>query len=564
MRIATSALLGMALTLGAAAAVAQPAPPLGPAGPAVPPAPIAPPVAPGEPPAPPAPPPAGQIDGSEIAPPPPIPSPFPSDDRKELAGYRGGGFYLRDSRDIFRLYPQALLQVDLSVFAGAGVSKAPTSGSLGTSLDPRVTLRRARIGLGGEMLRRFSFLASVELGGQPLGNTNGTAESAAAKAGETPSADTARFAAIQSATPSAALADAYVNYSACACFNVMFGQFNAPFSLENRTPEDFTTFRERNLAIRGFAVGPGQRELGAALWGEIGPGVFDYEFGVFGGDSQNRPGLDSKPDFMGRFFTRPFAATGQSDLARTFQAGVSMRHGERDPNKIGYDYSPISTGQGFGLWSPTYTDSLGRLIHVIPSGAQNAIGGELRARTSRVALQAEAYYVVNDTREAVDGFQLTSAERYGRMKGVGWYAQLSAWPFGDAFIAPEPGLTRPRHLDLDSERSDVRAGVRHGLEVMALASGVNANYQGATRLKSTPDPKAPPEAVIAYQLGLGAQYWYSQHLRFTFDYFAYLTPGSGTADNSAAVVDNIVKDKAGVAGTAHVLHELGLRLTATF
>src|SRR5262249_3432497 len=153
---------------------------------------------------------------------------------------------------------------------------------------------------------------------------------------------------------------------------------------------------------------------------------------------QNRPSVDARVDFMGRIFVRPFAGVGSSDLARFTQIGVSARHGDRDPSHVGYDYAPMITAQGFVLWKPTYTDSLGRQVHIIPSGAQNTIGGELRIQVSRFALQGEAYYVINNTREAVDGYQLTNTERLGRMKGVAWYAQASVWPVGDAFLGPEP------------------------------------------------------------------------------------------------------------------------------
>ena len=54
------------------------------------------------------------------------------------------------------------------------------------------------------------------------------------------------------------------------------------------------------------------------------------------------------------------------------------------------------------------------------------------------------------------------------------------WPFGDPFIAPDPGVYRPRHLDLSAKAP---ARLPHGLEMIAIAAGINGNYQSATRLK---------------------------------------------------------------------------------
>src|SRR5262249_46340672 len=157
----------------------------------------------------------------------------------------------------------------------------------------------------------------------------------------------------------------------------------------------------------------------------LGGGAFNYELGLFGGDGQNRPQVDRRFDGMGRVFVRPFAGSGRLEKA---QIGVSARHGDRDPKLVGYDYPQITTGQGFVLWDPTYKDSVGRTVHILPSAGQNAIGGELRLPIEYAEIRGEAYYVANHTREALDGYSLTNTERLGQVKGVGWYVQLACWP----------------------------------------------------------------------------------------------------------------------------------------
>lgn len=559
MRIAISALFGVTVTLVTSTGALAQQPPPPPEGPrsAMPAAPstAGTPGTAGTPDAPPPPP------GVQPVPEPPaaVASPFPpegesADERMDLVGFRGG-FFLRDSHDNFRFYPHGLLETDVYGYAGPGVSKT-------ADLTTRLLIRRARVGFDGEFLKRWSFTALLEYGGQPLGNAGGTAETSAAKAGMAPTDASGRYAPVQSVATGAFPADVYINYSVCKCFNIKLGQWNIPFSMDNQTGDDYYPMMERSAAIRSFVIPGTARDIGGVIWGELGPRVFNYELGVFGGDGQNRPSVDSRVDFIGRIFARPFAGGATDDLAKYFQIGVSGRHGDRDSAKVAYDYTSITTGQGFALWKPTYTDSLGRQVHVIPSGAQNEIGGELRLRAGRFALQSEAYFVGNNTREAVDGYQLTNTERLGRMKGVGWYAQLSAWPFGDAFLTPEPGVYRPRHLDL-SGRAPTRQP--HGLEVIALVSGINANYDGASRLGSKADSKTPSGDITLYQAGVGVNYWHTKHVHVTFNYMAYVTPNSGTKTNEAVVPDNLQKLADGkTPSNGHVLHELGGRLAVAF
>jgi len=355
--------------------------------------------------------------------------------------------------------------------------------------------------------------------------------------------------------------DVWVNYRVSPWLNFQAGQFWVPFSMENRTPDPYTPWNERNLAIRAFAV-PSSRDLGVMLWGDVAGGIFSYEFGMFGGEGQNRPSVDSRFDYIARAFVRPLSR-GNSAFAKSLHIGVSARHGDRDPRAVGYDYPAITSGQGFMFWKPTYVDSLGRVTHVIPSGAQNSVGGELRARTEKFSIQGEAYYVHNNTREAVDGFQMTNTERFGLFSGVSWYVQLSAWPFGDSFFYPEPGKPRPRTMDLSNTGDG--APQKRGVEVLAIAAGINARYNGATRIDSTADAKTPSAPVTVYEFGLGAQYWHTKHTRFSLNYIVYNTPNSeDPKKNQAVVPDNLPKPAGHEPGKSNVLHEIAARISVVF
>src|SRR5262249_17856065 len=149
-----------------------------------------------------------------------------------------------------------------------------------------------------------------------------------------------------------------------------------------------------------------------------------------------------------------------------------------------------------------------------------------------------------------EGFLLSNTERLGRIRGAGWYAQLSGWPLGDAYVRPEPGISAPRQLDLS--RSEGAA--KRGLELLALFAGVNASYDGAIRGGELA-PAAPPPTIQGYALAFAAQYWHTQHVRLMLEYAAYLTPKSGET-NAAGVPDNRTAT-GGELGRGHALHELG-------
>jgi hypothetical protein len=518
---------------------AQPPPPPPLAQPSVPPAP---------PPA--QPPPAGAL---------PQTSPLEAEDDGPLAGWHGVVF-LRDSKDDFRVYPRGRIHVDINAFAGAGVYDLRAADG-GNALAPRLYLRRVRLELAGEALKRFDWLMGVDFGGQPIANANGRTQTRAANAGAEPTATSASWAAVQSPSASAALTNNWINVRVLPELNLMFGQEKAPYSLEGRTGNNTHTFMERNIAIRGFAF-PSSREIGITAWGDIGKAkVAAYEVGAYSGDGQNRPQIDSSVDFIGRGWVRPFAAGGNGPLQKA-QLGLSARVGDRDPDYVGYGYPAVTTNFGYTLWNPSYRDVGRRTVLVLPSGLQAGIGAEVRVPVSIFDLRGEVHYVANRTREAVDGYQLTGTERLGAITGVGWYLQASAWPWGDKFVQGDPGMVRPTRVDL-SKPPDIGG---KGLEVFALVAGIHASYDGASRGgaydENTPGAPGAATDLEVLQLGLGASYWWTKQVRATLNWLFYATPASGSVDNLATVPANVLPEEPNL--ETHALHELGARLQLCF
>ncbi len=286
-----------------------------------------------------------------------------------------------------------------------------------------------------------------------------------------------------------------------------------------------------------------------------------YGVSVVGGDGQNRPGVDGQFDFIGRVVARPFASDKKGLLAKA-QIGVSARYGDRDQKYVGYTMRR-SGRQGYTLWGAGYTDSLKRPIHVIPSATQAAIGGELRLPIKMVELRAEAYYVANETREGVEGFQLTNTERLGQVKGLGWYVQLSAWPVGDAFVSGDPGFSpRPHEGRSDEGAREAEVGARGGGAPRGDQRDVRRRVpRGCVRREDAGRRGGPGTDLNVMQIGLAANYWYTKNVRLGVNYSAYLTPGSGSSENLLRVPGNTVTP---ANPDAHALHELGARVSMSF
>ena len=493
-----------------------------------------------------------------------------------LAGFQGG-IFLRDPSDDIRVYVRGRLHLDFHSFLGGGAADLPAEEG-GALLTPRFFARRARIELAADLFRRWFALVGVDFGGQPITNPMGDVQPPTVPPGQAPLQAWTRFAPPQSVGPTAQLANVYIDYTLLRQFHVMLGQHQAPFSLENRTGNDQHPWMERVLPIRAF-VQPNGKEIGMTIWGDINEAqTLSYELGLFVGDGPNRPQVDSYPDFIGRIVVRPFARgtpvakeDAPSGLSKAFSRahlGVSMQRGARDPAFVAYDYPAITTAQGFALWDPRYLDTRGRLVRVLPSGAQNRIGGELRVPIDRYELRAEAYWVDNGTREAIDGFAFEHTERLGNVEGVGWYVHASAWPIGDAFVNGEPGFSRPPRLDLSGATPKKSYDDRRGLEVMAIAAGVQARYDGAVRGgdydAATPGAPGRTSKISVVQLGLGATYWHTRFVRVSVNWLAYHTPGSGAGENLALVPGNLLRDAENPARSAAWMHELGARAAVNF
>jgi hypothetical protein len=402
-----------------------------------------------------------------------------------------------------------------------------------------------------------------------MDNAKGTNETSAAGLGTAPTANTARYGSAQTTSVKGAPTDVFVNFRAAPEFNVMAGQYNAPFMMENMTSDKYGSFMERSLTVRAFGI-PTNKEIGAMAWGEVADRTLTYYAGVFAGDGQNRPNVDNRADVMGRVVVRPLSQSGS--VLKDLQVGASGRYGMRDNNYVFYDYPQMTTESNYAFWqpfyqgaTPTFAGGTGGWVHVLPSGAQTAVAGEIRIPISDFDVTSEVVYLKNGTREAAEGAPQTSFRR-GDMRGVSYYVELGYWPLGNRDINGIPGTMKPAHVDFKKPPSSPK----QALQLLAKWEQLSASYAGSSRA-GTPDAKGIDGDIKVNAFSLGANYWATKHLRLAVNYVINMFPdsapsGAQTAAQRAVAPGNTlpsgVNDSARTGG--HVLHELMFRVGVAF
>lgn len=133
------------------------------------------------------------------------------------------------------------------------------------------SIKRARLSLGGSLLKNLRFKIQVDL------------------------------------TKSPALLDALAEVTFRPEFNFRAGQFLVPFSLENVTPTSELLTINRSQTVEKLAPGRDNgaigRDIGMAVFGSYS--IFEYTAGLVNGSGINKTDNNDHKDFVGRLVARP-------------------------------------------------------------------------------------------------------------------------------------------------------------------------------------------------------------------------------------------------------------------
>ena len=432
-----------------------------------------------------------------------------------LAGYTNGSFFVRDPHNWFVFFPRARLQIDAYTFLnrGSAPEDIPAGADPNSSKDPRpkdtIFVRRARAEFQGTVIGHFDFHIAAEYASTPATGSTGI------------------------------VSDAYIIVDYLSYLKVQAGQFDAPFTMENRTSDKYIDFMERSLTVRSFAV-PGNKDQGAMVFGWLPKHFAYYSFGVFNGDGQSFKNQDSHPALIGRAFVAPLAFMGRKyRWLEDLWVGGSIwwkrsvnEGGAAGANVTGAaqnDIASMSTQGGFGFFSTNYgngTDAANNAIrsHLAPWG--NTLKWAVEANVplwkfigARFELvhQSIEFARYDDTNTINATLVRAAGQRGGKLDGTAYYLELYGWILGDMSMIETPGLEpAPRYTRFNDTKKPrwglmVAAKYEHvGFDVSGLNGTTNA--MGA----AVADPASGHYSVHAFELGLNA--WGTKHVRLSANY----------------------------------------------
>jgi hypothetical protein len=310
------------------------------------------------------------------------------------------GVFLRSRDGGIILFPGGRLQVDSAFFR----QQTPKSGAF---------IRRARVELRGWLGALFYFDVSGDFAPGPV-----------------PGTDVA-----PSAMPAA---DAYL---ALAPFGdrliVQAGQFDVPFTLENRTSDAYTDFIERAMVARSLGA-PRNKEVGVMAHGLLGDGRFYYSAGLFNGEGPEFRNIDNQSDTIGRLVATPFARTDR--WWSGWSIGGSFWYG----NHVLGPTAPVqATPGGMVFFEPHWTSgqTAPRSFELHEQGTVTAFGGELNLPLGdRLGLRGEVVWKRQHLSEDDTSQGLTTPVGDATLDGLGGYGELWLWLLGNDSLLPGPGL----------------------------------------------------------------------------------------------------------------------------
>ncbi len=405
-----------------------------------------------------------------------------------LAGFSGDTAYLRSADNRFVLLPSGRLQVDGYFF------KRPTDGLP----QDAILLRRARLELGGWVGTIFGF----QIGGDFAAGT---------PAGADPIAQSSLNA-----------TDDYVLVAPWADLAILqIGQFDAPFSLENRTSDKYFDFMERSVTVRAFAV-PTNKEVGGMVHGLLPDKMAYYSLGLFDGEGQNFRNADSDFDFVGRAWVAPGAMAGQKDFEE-ITLGGSWWLGSRGGR--GLALANQTTQGGFKFFDNA--GFAGPVVAPATAGPKGAL--HQRGDLHMFAFELDApilhkagvrFEYVHKNQQLVEADITNTASGAilpalgnAELDGYSMYGEAWYWILGDDTIIGRPGLQLPGRL---KKRPTLEP--QPGLMVAARLEYLNEEITAGNA--TTPNPNANPSVgktkLTSFELGVN--YWYSRRYRATFNY----------------------------------------------
>jgi hypothetical protein len=310
---------------------------------------------------------------------------------------------------------------------------------------------------------------------------------------------------------------------------VQAGQFDVPFTMENRTPDMYTDFIEKSLAVRALGV-PQIKDVGIMVHGADVNRRFNYAAGVFNGDGPNFRNVDNQVDFIGRAVVAPFSGAHIEGLRR-LALGGSAWYGQ---HVNGLPLPAQTTPGGFEFLSPRWTtgqDAIPMELH--QQGRMLAFAGEINLPLgSSFGLRGEGVFKQQELIEAdisLASEGTITSRGIAHLQGIAGYGEMYLWLMGDERMLPRPGLELPQRLTTISSIDDEQP---QGVMVAVRAEVLKEDMTGNASVNG--NPNIATTRVISGTLVIN--YWYGRRVRISASYNGNLF--QGTSESVKAIISN--------------------------
>jgi hypothetical protein len=295
---------------------------------------------------------------------------------------------------------------------------------------------------------------------------------------------------------------------------LQYGQYDIPFTLENRTSDKYFDFIERSVTVRAFGV-PSNKDIGAMATGYNDERNFLYSVGLFNGDGQNFRNVDGFFDVIGRAWLAPFSFNGPEAL-HDAAIGGSFWTGNRSNALPAFAQT---TQAGFTFWSPNFTwknGSTSTPVQLRQQGRLNQFALELNVPVAHTYGIRSEYVWKHEPLSAENVTNPASSVILGGVNLKGWsmYAEAWFWALGDdRIIGDQQGIepyTRWKKFGVRPPQDGVMLAFR--FEYL----NEDTTEESDAAMLMLGDPELGKTKLMVYEFGVN--YWHSKRFRATFNY----------------------------------------------
>jgi phosphate-selective porin len=403
------------------------------------------------------------------------------------------GVFLRSRDGAIVLFPGGRLQIDSAFFS----QQTPKSGAY---------IRRARLELRGWLGPLFYFDVSGDFAPAPPAG-----------------ADVA-----PSALPAT---DEYLTFAPFGDRLILqAGQFDVPFTLENRTSDAYTDFIERAMVARSLGA-PRNKEIGVMVAGLVGDGRLYYSAGLFDGEGPAFRNIDNQSDTIGRLVATPFAHTDR--WWSGWSIGGSFWYGN---HVLGPEAPVQATPGGMVFFEPHWTSGQAAPLsfELHEQGTVTAFGGELNLPIGeRFGLRGEVVWKRQHLAEDDTSPGLATPPGDAVLDGISGYGEIWFWLLGDNRLLPAPGLELPRRIGV-SEHPLLTEGLELALRGEVLKENLTSDSP------TLGDPGIATTRVTSGTIGLN--YWRGRFVRLSANYIVNEWGGTSITIMELAAADKFEQE----------------------